>query len=128
MPAAKITQAPAKRVLIIDDQSDVADSLAMLVRALGYETRVAYDGPSGMKIAQSFHPDVFLLDIGLPGDSGLEVARKLRKTSVGKNAKLVAISGWGTEFDRNAGLNAGFDHYLTKPVRVEVIEELLATL
>lgn len=106
------------RVLVVDDNEDAADSLATLLDVMGYEVRVAYDGPEAIVAADAFHPEVGLLDIGLPRLSGYDIARHIRSTR-GEDVLLVAITGWGQEEDRRRAREAGFDHHFTKPADLE---------
>jgi len=112
-------------VLIVDDNFDAASTLEGLMRSLGHVTRVAYHGQQALEIAQDFKPQVVLLDIGLPDISGYEVARRLR-TIVSAPMKIVAVTGWGTETDRNRSAEAGFDLHLVKPVDESELMRLLA--
>ena len=114
------------RVLVVDDNEDAADSMAALLDMMGHATRVAYSGETVSQEVQSWSPDVVLLDIGLPGKDGYEVARELR--GQGAQCKLVALTGWGSEDDRRRAAETGFDHHLTKPVEFEALEALLRTL
>jgi CheY-like chemotaxis protein/two-component sensor histidine kinase len=107
---------PSKKVLVIDDNRDGADSLAEVLRVLGYEVRVAYDGAEGLAEAARFRPDAVVCDIGMPGLSGLEVARRLRADPALRAARLVAATGWGQDDDRRRSREAGFDRHLTKPI------------
>ena len=116
------------RVLIVDDSIDGAESLSMLLQIGGHETTMAHAGPDALTAAAAFRPDVILLDIGLPGMDGYEVARRLRATDDHKGTLLVALTGWGSESDRRRSKEAGFDHHLTKPVDVTYITRLLAEL
>jgi PAS domain S-box-containing protein len=104
-----------KRILIVDDNVDAAQTLEALLQLLGHETRVVHDGPGTLEAAEAFGPDVVLLDIGLPGFSGYEVARRLR-ASTSRPMKIVAVTGWGQDYDRKKSLEAGFDEHLLKPV------------
>jgi signal transduction histidine kinase/DNA-binding response OmpR family regulator len=113
------------RVLVVDDNRDSADSLAMLLKIAGYLPQLAYDGKSALELANVDRPDIVLLDIGLPGIDGYEVARRLRANEATKSAFLVAISGYGRDESRELSESAGFNHHFVKPV---VLEELLATL
>ena len=106
----------ACRILVVDDNRDAADSLAIALRLMGHEIRTAYDGVEALRAAEALHPDVALLDIGLPGMNGYEAARQLRARPWGKRAVLVALTGWGRDEDRQRALDAGFDHHLVKPV------------
>jgi CheY-like chemotaxis protein len=117
--------APCHRVLVVDDNVDAADSLALLLKLAGQEVYVAYDGPSALVVAETFQPSLVLLDIGMPGMDGYEVARLLR-TMVGSQPMwLVALTGWGQEEDRRRSLAAGFDQHLVKPVETDALHELL---
>jgi signal transduction histidine kinase/DNA-binding response OmpR family regulator len=113
------------RVLIVDDNVDAADSLAMLLGLLGHEVDLAYDGPSALEAAGRFQPQVVLLDIGLPILDGYEVARRLRTAS--PELLLIAVSGYGQESDRERSRQAGFDQHLIKPVDFDVLQGLLAS-
>ena len=114
------------RILVIEDNKDSADSLSMLLSVLGHEVRVAYTGPAGVEAASGWLPEVVLSDIGLPGFDGFEVARRLRRLPGMEGALLVALTGYGGEDDRRRGLEAGFDHYLTKPTDPADLQRLLA--
>jgi signal transduction histidine kinase/CheY-like chemotaxis protein len=114
-----------KRILVVDDNKDAADSLAFLLRAYGTEVNVAYDGLEAVGNAVAFKPDVVLLDIGLPKLYGYDVAKRIRE-SRGKDVLLIAITGWGQEEDRRRAFDAGFDHHLTKPVQFEPLLRLIA--
>jgi CheY-like chemotaxis protein len=115
-----------RRVLIVDDNADAADTLASLVRTLGGDARTAADGPSGIQCAWEFSPDVILLDIGMPGMDGYEACRRIRQAQLGNRAFIVAISGWGQDGDKRRAAEAGFDAHLTKPADPVVLERLLA--
>ena len=117
---------PPLRALVIDDNKDAADSFCMLMKAMGHNVRAAYDGPSGIVVAQEFDPDVVMLDIGMPGMSGYEVARALRGES--SSHVLVAVTGWGDEAAKRLAREAGFDHHLVKPVHESVLIDLLASI
>ncbi len=119
---------PARRILIVEDSKDAAQSLAMLLRLMGNEVHASYDGPSALEAAAAFGPDVVLMDIGLPGMSGHEVARRLREQPGLDKVVLVAVTGWGHEEDRRLAREAGFDSHMVKPIDVNALQELLATL
>ncbi|MEO5897034.1 MAG: response regulator [Vicinamibacterales bacterium] len=104
-----------RRVLVVDDNVDAAETLAPLVRALGGEARTAADGLSGIECASTFAPDVILLDIGMPVIDGYETCRRLRQQPFGQRIFIVAITGWGQEGDKRRAAEAGFDTHLTKP-------------
>jgi CheY-like chemotaxis protein/nitrogen-specific signal transduction histidine kinase len=113
------------RVLIVDDNVDSASSLATMFELLGCRTFVAHDGLAAVREAEHFAPDMAVLDIGLPGISGHEAARRIRRLPGGRAMLLVAVSGWGQEADRARSLEAGFDHHLVKPVDIDVLQALL---
>jgi PAS domain S-box-containing protein len=114
-----------KRILVVDDNKDAADSLAVLLRAAGSDVRVAYDGLEAVGAAIAFQPHIVLLDIGLPKLYGYDAARRIREAR-GKDVLLVAITGWGQEEDRRRAYEAGFDHHLTKPVSFEALLRIIA--
>ena len=113
-----------RRVLVVDDNADAADSLAMLLLARGDAVRTAYDGEEALEADGDFLPQVVLLDIGLPKMSGFDVARGIRAAR-GPRVLIVAITGWGQEEDRQRSREAGFDHHFTKPVDIERLLELI---
>lgn len=113
-----------RRVLVVDDNLDLSQMLAILLRTGGYEVEVAHDGPVALDVARRFHPDAAILDIGLPGMNGYELASALRR-QIGKNVILIALSGYGQAEDRRHSAEAGFDHHLVKPVRIEDLSRLL---
>ena len=113
------------RVLVVDDNVDAAKSLALLLQMTGHEVRLAFDGLSAVDLAISFKPEFVLLDIGLPGLDGYEVARRIRLQDSLKNIVLVALTGYGQDADRQHSQTAGFDHHLIKPADFDEIENLL---
>jgi PAS domain S-box-containing protein len=115
-----------RRILVVDDNRDAADSLAMMLEMMGHETSTAYDGQEAVQAAATFRPEVILLDIGLPKMNGYEVARHIRQQEWGKGLALIALTGWGQAEDKRRALEAGFDHHLTKPVAAAALEKLLA--
>ena len=115
-----------RRVMVADDNTDAAEALAMLLELAGHEVRVAHGGRAALAIAQTFRPDVALLDIGMPDLSGYEVAKELRRLSWGAGICLVALTGWGRDDDRQRAMVAGFDRHLTKPIDAGALEALLA--
>jgi len=118
---------PRRRILVVDDNEDSARSMASLLAKLWHqEVEVAYDAASALELAESFHPEVLLLDIGLPGLSGYDLARALRSRPEFRSTLLVAISGWGQDDDRARSREAGIDHHLIKPVALEELKGLLA--
>lgn len=114
-----------RRVLVVDDNLDSADTMAELVRIWGYEVRTAHDGPAALECARSFRPNVVLLDVGLPGMDGYELARRLRAEGLAGDL-LVSVTGYGQEEDRRKAEEAGFDHHLTKPVNPDILQRLVA--
>jgi CheY-like chemotaxis protein len=114
----------ALRVLIVDDNTDAADSLAMLLRILGHETRTAYDGPKALDVAREFVPDLVFLDIGMPHMNGYEVAQRLLESGANPPV-LAALTGWGQEADRQRAREAGFHRHLVKPASEEQLRTLL---
>jgi len=118
----------ALRVLIADDNRDSAESLGMLLEMSGHEVQLAHDGIQALSLAADKRPDVALLDIGMPGMDGYEVAMNIRKAVWGRNVTLIAITGWGQEDNKRLARNAGFDHHLTKPMDSAVLESILATV
>ena len=117
---------PARRILVVDDQPDSTDSLAMLLRLRGHEVWTATDGPSALGEFARVRPDVVFLDLGRPGMSGYDVGRQLRALPEGRDVRLVALTGYGTESDREKTRAAGFDVHLAKPVDPQAVEALLA--
>ncbi|HWG46278.1 MAG TPA: ATP-binding protein [Gemmataceae bacterium] len=116
------------RVLVIDDNVDAAESIAVLLRLWGHDGRTAYDGKAGLEVARVYEPEIVLLDIGLPGMSGYEVARLLRQEFGCDRPTLVAMTGYGRKEDYRRSKEAGFDHHFTKPVDTDALQELLANL
>jgi PAS domain S-box-containing protein len=125
-PAGTNGSAARRRVLVVDDNIDSANSLGRLLDLLGYETHTAHDGPAALADASRFRPDVVLLDIGMPGMSGYELARRLRRLPGMSRALLVALTGWGADDDRRRSHEAGIDYHLVKPVDISGLQELLA--
>ncbi len=113
------------RILVVDDNIDAASTLGMLLRLDGHEIRLAHDGLAALEVAETFSPEVVLLDIGLPKLDGYEVAKRLREQPHGEEALLIAISGYGQEEDRRHAHQAGFDRHLTKPVDFAVLRSVL---
>ena len=115
-----------KRILIVDDNRDSADSLAQILQGEGYAVETAYDGKQALETADRIHPAIVLLDIQLPKLTGYDLARELRRFERAPRPLLIAISAWGEESDKLAAKNAGFDHHLTKPIDLPALLELLA--
>ncbi|GAB2504426.1 response regulator [Lysobacter humi (ex Lee et al. 2017)] len=125
---APIAAAQPRRILVVDDNCDSADTLAMMLEMLGHEAQRIYDPRMAEKAVEDFAPDVVLLDIGMPGLSGYDVARQLRESRFGAGLTLVAVTGWGQPEDRRRTAEAGFDHHLVKPPEIDAICRLLAAL
>jgi CheY-like chemotaxis protein len=113
-----------RKVLVVDDNEDAAVMLSMALEMMGFETVVAHDGYSALEEAARFQPDVALIDIGLPGIDGYEVARQMR--GILGHVQLVAVTGYGLDTDRQRSREAGFDHHLVKPVELAAVRALLA--
>jgi signal transduction histidine kinase len=125
-PKSERGAAPAKRILIVDDNIDAAETLAMMLELLGQQTRQAHDGKAALKAAAEYRPDVIFLDIGLPGLSGHEVASRIRRDLGMEQVYLIALSGYGTEEDRRKSFYAGFDSHLVKPLDPSALPGILA--
>jgi CheY-like chemotaxis protein len=119
--------ATMKRVVVVDDNQDAAESLAMLLGMSGHEVRVAFDGPAGLALAQEYAPDIMLIDIGLPGMDGYEVARRVREQEQGRRALLIAATGYGQSEDRACSSSAGFDHHFVKPLALDALINLIGS-
>jgi signal transduction histidine kinase len=117
---------PRRRILVVDDNADAAETLAKLLRGAGHDVRTAFDGSSALEVFSGFHPEVMFLDIGMPGMDGYEVARRLRQQEGKGDLILVAVTGYGQDEDRRRSLEAGFDEHLIKPVDPEALHEVLA--
>lgn len=128
-PTQEATSEPNKpclRILVTDDNEDAAEAFKLLLVALGHEVVTTYDGPSALKAAVDFHPHLVLLDIGLPGMNGYEVAKEMRQQAIFKNVVLVAVSGYGQDSDRQRSMEAGFNHYMIKPLDYNNLQKILA--
>jgi CheY-like chemotaxis protein len=119
---------PRKRILVVDDNRDAAESLGMLLEFLGADVKVALDGPGALATFEQYDPAVVLLDIGMPGMDGYEVARRIRADFPDRGTAIVALTGWGQEEDRRRARAAGFDHHLIKPADVGALQALLGSL
>jgi CheY-like chemotaxis protein len=124
-PAEACDIRPSRRILVVDDNRDAARMLALMLTKNGFECRQAHDGPSALQMAEPWVPDVVLLDLGLPGMSGLEVAREVKRSAVLKGTLLIAVTGWDKEEDRRRTRDAGFHHHLAKPVQFNELLTLL---
>ncbi len=125
---APVISATSLRVLVVDDNVDSAETLGMLLCATGHDVRTAHDGLAALEAALDYRPNVAVLDIGLPGLNGYEVAKRIRQDPILKHIVLVALTGYGQELDRETSLEAGFDHHLVKPARFAQLQQILATV
>ncbi len=114
-----------RQVLVVDDNRDGAQSMAMMLRMLGNEVTTAHDGLEAVAAAAAFRPDIILMDIGLPRLNGLDAARQIRKQPWGQGITIVALTGWGQENDRELSRKAGCDAHLVKPVELSALRQLL---
>jgi CheY-like chemotaxis protein len=123
---------PARRagahVLVVEDNRDTAESLTMLLDLYGHRVRTVYDGVAALDAAGAEAPDVMLVDIGLPGMDGYEVARRIRRDAHLRDVRLIALTGYGRDEDRRQALAAGFDHHLVKPVNPETLNGLVMSV
>jgi CheY-like chemotaxis protein len=119
-------QFPPCRILVVDDNSDAADTLNMLLTELGATVAVANSGPEALQTIESFEPDAVLLDIGMPGMDGYEVSRRIRSSNRHSDLLLIALTGWGQGEDRERSKRAGFDHHLVKPPDIDRLRAILA--
>jgi two-component system, OmpR family, response regulator len=120
------SSAQPRRVLLVDDSVDAAQAMSMLLETLGHDVRMAHDGVSALAVVDGFEPEVVILDIGLPGMDGFELAREMRKRPSTQQCLLLALTGYGGDADRQRAHDAGFDHHLVKPVSFEDIEAVIA--
>lgn len=120
---------PARhRVLLVDDNADSSEPLSLLLQTKGLETRVSIDGEEALTLADEFRPDCVLLDLGLPGMDGYEVARRLRARPYGPTLILVALTGWSGRDVRSKAAEAGFDYHLVKPLNWGELDKIVATV
>jgi CheY-like chemotaxis protein len=122
------TQGVGLKILVVDDNRDVADSCCMLIELCGHQVRSAYTGAEALALAESFRPHMIATDIGLPDIDGYEFARKIRACDWAASVVLVAITGWGEEEHRRQSHAAGFNHHLTKPIDPKTMESLLESI
>jgi CheY-like chemotaxis protein len=131
VPAPPLAAAPpprGRRIMIVDDNEDAADLLSTLLEQHGNTTRVAHDARDALRIAEEFTPDLAVLDIGLPEIDGYELARRLRDRFGYRAISLIALTGYGQASDRERATSAGFDAHLVKPVALDTLQALIATL
>ena len=130
LPISEKVQPPARslRVLVVEDNPDTAQGLALVLQAFGHQVRIIHDGLAALQIALTYQPHVVLLDIGLPGLNGFEVAKQMRRQSVLKDSVLVAVTGYGKEADHQRSQEAGFDYHLVKPADFKTVHQILAAV
>jgi CheY-like chemotaxis protein len=126
--AGEVLNLLKRRILVVDDNEDAAEMLALMLEQAGYDTNQANDGPSAVAAVDAFTPDIVILDIGLPGMNGYDVARTLRGKQGKHHLELIALTGWGSSEDKQKALDAGFDVHLTKPVDADQLYRILAEL
>jgi len=114
-----------ERILIVDDDQDTADTMAVLIRTLGYEAKAVYDGLQAVEEVASYAPDLALIDISMPERDGYETVQRIRQQPAGLHVILVAVTGWAREEDKSRAYEAGFDLYVTKPMGAEKLKGLL---
>ena len=122
------TAKPGLRVLVVDDNHDAAQVLCMLLQSIGVNVEAVDSGPAALATIPDYRPNVILMDIGMPGMDGNEVARRIRQQPEFNDIKLIAITGWGQEKDRQRSRESGFDHHLTKPVNFQDLADLIASI
>ena len=114
------------RIVVVDDNDDSATSMSMLLGLSGHDVKTAASGLTGLKLSERLRPQVLLLDIGLPDMTGYELAMQIRQRQWGKDALIIAMTGWGKETDKEKAMSAGFDLHLTKPINVAELEDALS--
>jgi CheY-like chemotaxis protein len=127
-PSHPTLVAAARRIIVVDDNGDAAETLAALLALDGHQVRTANSGAAALALTQVFTPEIAFVDIGMPGMNGYEVARRIRGDARLGAATLVAVTGWGQAEDRRLSREAGFDHHLTKPVEADDVRRLVAGL
>ena len=127
-PKAEETKGPSLRILVVDDNVDAAHTLSLLLKATGHQVQAVHDGPTALAVARQYRPNLILLDIGLPGMNGFEVAKKVRQELELGKVVLVAMTGYGQESDKLRSHEAGFDHHLVKPADFTEVKQILATV
>jgi len=129
-PSVAPTAAAPRRfkILVVDDNHDSALSMAMMLQIMGHDTRTAHDGESAVATAETYLPEVVLLDIGLPKLNGYEVAQRIREKTWGQTMYLIAVTGWGQDEDRQRSSEVGLNLHMVKPVEPAALEKLLAAM
>jgi CheY-like chemotaxis protein len=124
-PVPRLAATRKLRILVADDNRDAANTLAMMLRLDGHDVRAVHDGAEALAVGETFEPELVFLDIGMPVVDGYATARQIRKRSWGKQAHLVALTGWGQEADRRKAFAAGFHDHLVKPAAPETLEAVI---
>jgi PAS domain S-box-containing protein len=127
-PSSPSQVLPSRRILVVDDNVDSATTLGTLLKYLGGDVQIAHDGPAALAAIENYRPNVVLLDIGMPGMDGYEVAKRIRERQEFKDVTLIALTGWGQADDRRRSQEAGFDHHLVKPADIAALQSLLVSL
>jgi two-component system CheB/CheR fusion protein len=122
----KLRAPHGSRVVVVEDNDDSRDMLCTLLKRAGFDCRTAHDGPTGLALIENMNPDIAIIDLGLPGMNGFDIARRLRRVRKPDSLFLIALTGYGQAADRKAALEAGFDEHLVKPVEAEVLLKLLS--
>jgi CheY-like chemotaxis protein len=117
-----------RKILVADDDQDSAESLALLFQLMGHDVRAAQSGLAAIDVAAEFRPDLIVLDIGMPGLDGYEVCRRIRQHDWAQTIVIAALTGWSRDEDRDRSEQAGFNHFLVKPVDPKALEDLIAGL
>jgi CheY-like chemotaxis protein len=120
-----IQRGAARRILVVDDNPDCADSIALLLRLLGHEVEIARDGLETVAVAERYRPEIILLDITMPKLDGYEACRRIREYHWGKSILIFALTGWAQESDRRKSRDAGFNGHLAKPIELDALRQLL---
>jgi PAS domain S-box-containing protein len=124
-PSTEWERTSRQRVLVVDDNHDSADSMTMMLKLLGHEVALAYDGIEAVERAETFHPEIILMDVGMPKLNGLDAARRIREQSWGREITIIALTGWGQDSDRGQSKDAGCNGHLVKPVSLTDLESTL---
>jgi CheY-like chemotaxis protein len=124
-PPSQLVAGAPRRILVVDDNRDAADSMTFMLQLLGHEVRTAYSGAEAVTAAESFQPALIFMDIGMPGLNGYDATQRIRAADWGQDIRIVALTGWGQENDRARSREAGCDSHLVKPVDLPELQELL---
>lgn len=128
MSDAAVPPTGGRRILVADDDQDSAESLAMLFQMMGHDVRSALNGLEAVDVAANFRPDLIVLDIGMPGLNGYEVCRRIRQQPWAQAVVIAALTGWTRDEDKDRSQEAGFDHYLVKPIDPQALTDLVGRI